>query len=84
MWGFIFILIIVCLLICVVAVIESEDKHIRGNCAGLALILGIVIMIWVLTSETKEGIYKINQCELELPRNQTCKLIAVPNEIEGE
>jgi hypothetical protein len=48
-----------------------------GGCCGVVLSITIFLLLTGLENT------KIQQCELELPRNQKCILIAVP-EVTGD
>jgi len=45
-------------------------------------IAGIIVLIIILAAIPGPSEHKIKECELELPRNQHCELIAVPIEKE--
>lgn len=55
----------------------------KGVWEGMCLIVGVVIIAFYFSGVITEKVwndddYLIKQCEAELPRNQHCKLIAVP------
>lgn len=54
---------------------ESDEFFAVIFITCIAFLLGI----WVAHNE--EASKAIEQCESELPRNQTCKIVAVPEEV---
>ena len=58
---------------------STTNEHVAmwfGACCGVLVSLLFVIVVGSVTDP------KIQQCELELPRNQKCILIAVPEVTE--
>lgn len=50
----------------------------------LGFVLGVLTVVMFLSEPIREGwdsLSKIRECQQELPRNQSCKIIAIP---EGE
>lgn len=68
--------------------ISSGDENWFAKILGLFMVIvacfgfGVIFSEKVYYPHSVESNKVIKQCELDLPRNQTCKLIAVPNEIE--
>lgn len=59
---------------------EEGIGAISGFLVGFFMALFLIVLY---TDPVANGTYeKINQCQLNLPRTQTCELVAVPKEVE--
>ena len=82
--GWFFIVGLILLFVFTVCAIESDSREMRGIFTTISLLVVAVMFLVVIADVVQPYDNLLNECQQDLPRNEKCILIAVPEYTLGE